>query len=194
MPSLKYKDVIRGQVSVPPYLKIRYKGTWDMQDLYESTISWLRDRKWKFHEKAYKHKHPSAYGIERQYVWLAEQNVDDWVNITLDVYIHTYDAHDVEVTDKKGQRKILTKGKIWVTLKITEHWDYSQNFFKNKFLATIGHFYIMYIVKKRRMQGYSPRYRHELVALYQFMQRKLQMDTAENEYAQLAGVHQRGPR
>ena len=194
MASLKYNQVQKGQVPVPPYLKIRYKGTWDMQDFYESTVSYLRDRKWKFHEKTYKHKHPSAFGVERQYCWIAEQNVDDWVKIIIDIYIHTYDAHDVEVVNKKGERKILTKGKIWVTLKIREHWDYNESFFKNKFLATLGKFYIMRVVKKRRMQGYSPRYRHELVALYQFMQRKLHMDTAENEYANIAGVHQRGPR
>jgi len=119
-----YKDIQKKGIPVPPPLKIRYKGVWDMQDLYEGTVSWLRERKWKFHEKVYKHKHPSPFGAERQYVWMAEQNVDEWVRIQIDMYMHTYDAHDIEMIDKKGNKRIFTKGKIWVTLKISDHWDY----------------------------------------------------------------------
>jgi len=43
------------------------------------------------------------------------------------------------------------------------------------------------------MQGYSPRYRHELDALYNFMMRTLKMETRDAEYANVAGVHRRGP-
>ena len=188
-----YNDIQRSSVPIPPPLKIRYKGVWDMQELYEGTISWLRERKWKFHEKVYKHKHPSPFGVERQYVWMAEQNVDDWVRIQIDIYMHTYDAHDIEVTGKDGNRKIYTKGKLWATLKIADHWDYEGNWDKNSFFGYLKDFYMKNIVKKRRMQGYSPRYRHELVALHAFIMRKLQMETRDYEYANIAGVHRRGP-
>jgi hypothetical protein len=163
-----------------------------MQDLYGGTISWLRERKWKFHEKVYKHKHPSPFGVERQYVWLAEQKVDDWVNIQIDIFIHTYDAHDIEVM-RNNQRKTFTEGKLWATLKITESWAHDPRWDKNSFWANLKDFYIKYIVKKRRMQGYSPRYRHELVALHTFMMKRLKMETRDYEYASIAGVHRRGP-
>ena len=42
-----------------PTAYIRWTGVWDMQDLYESMVVWFRERKYKFHEKIYKHKHPS---------------------------------------------------------------------------------------------------------------------------------------
>ena len=158
-----------------------------------SMLEYLRGKKYKFHEKVYKHKHPSPFGVERQYVWMAEQNVDEWVRIQIDIYIHTYDAHDVEVIGKDGEKKIYTKGKLWATMKITEHWDYEGNWDKNSFWAYLKDFYMKTIVKKRRMQGYSPRYRHELVALHTFMMRKLQMETRDYEYANIAGVHKRGP-
>lgn len=188
-----YKDIKNSGVPVPPPLKIRYKGTWDMQDFYEGCISWLRERKWKFHEKVYKHKHPSPFGVERQYIWMAEQNVDEWARIVIEIYIHTYDAHDIEVADKEGERKIFTKGKIWITLKISDHWDYSEDWDKSSFWGNLKDYYTKYVVKQRRMQGYSPRYRHELVALQQFMMRKLKMETRDYEYANIAGVHKRGP-
>ena len=80
-----------------PVTYIRHSGIWDMQDLYESIADFFRRRKYKFHERVYKHKHPSPFGVERQYIWEAERKESDYVQFHYDVYIHTYDAHDVEV-------------------------------------------------------------------------------------------------
>ena len=188
-----YKDIPKKAIPIPPPLKIRYKGVWDMQDLYESTVSWLRERKWKFHEKVYKHKHPSPFGIERQYVWLAEQKVDEYVSITINIYMHTYDAYDIEAVDKNSKKRIFTKGKIWVNLKAIINFDYEGRFDTHSFWGYLKDFYVKYVIKKKVMQGYSPRYRHELVALYHFMMERLKMETRDSEYANIAGVHKRGP-
>lgn len=194
MASVKYKDIQQKMVAGIFQLHIRYKGIWDMQDFYESAVSWLRDRKWKFHEMVYKHKHPSPFGVERQYIWMAEQNVDEFVNVRMDIYIHTYDAHDIEAIDKNQEKRIFTKGKIWVFMKTSVNFDYEGRFDKNSFLAQLKKFYVSYIIKKKIMQGYSPRYRTELVQLHHFMMRRLKMETRDFEYANIAGVHQRGPR
>jgi hypothetical protein len=189
-----YKDISKMGVPIPGQpLKIRYKGVWDMQDLYGGTVSWLRERKWKFHERVYKHKHPSPYGVERQYIWRAEQRIDDWVMIVMDIYIHVYDAHDVEVVDKEGTRRVFTKGKFWATLKVNDCWDPVKRWDTSSFWGYLKDFYIKYIVKKRRMQGYSPRSRYELLSLHKFMMKKLKMETKDFEYANIAGVHRRGP-
>ena len=55
---------------------IRFKGVWDMEDLYESMVDWFRRRKYKFHEKIYKHKHQSPFVIEIQYIWQAVRECD----------------------------------------------------------------------------------------------------------------------
>ena len=183
----------RGNPLNPTLLKIRFKGAWDMQELYESLVDWFRDRKWEFHELIYKHKHPSPFGFERQYIWMAEQNVDDWVKVQINLYIHTYDAHDVEVIGKDGVRKIYTQGKIWVVMKIHDYWDPRQRFDTNPLWASLKDFLIKYVVLKRRMLGYSPRYRYELSLLYNFINKKLQMETRDFEYANIVGVHRRGP-
>ena len=59
-----------------PTAWVRHIGVWDMQDLYESLVDWFRGRKYKFHELVYKHKHPSPFGVERQYIWRAESSED----------------------------------------------------------------------------------------------------------------------
>ncbi|MCK5282059.1 MAG: hypothetical protein KAK00_01495 [Nanoarchaeota archaeon] len=188
-----YKDIPQKASTGVYQLKIRYKGTWDMQDLYESTINWLRERKWKFHEKMYKHKHPSPFGVERQYIWAAEQKVDEFVSVAIDIYIHTYDAHDVEVVDKNREKRIFTKGKIYAYLKITLNWDYEERFSRSPFWGYLKDFYVKYIIKKKLMQGYNARYKDEIVELYQFIMKKLKMETRDFEYSNIAGVHRRGP-
>jgi hypothetical protein len=190
---VRYKDIPKGAVPGIFQLKIRYKGVWDMQDLYESTINWLRERKYKFHEKVYKHKHPSPYGSERQYVWMAEQVVDDFVQATIDIYIHTYDAHDIEALDRNGERKLFTKGKIWAYLKIYFQFDHEGRFDKNSFWGNLRKFYQNYVIKKRIMQNYSPRFRNELVSLHKFMMQRLHMETKDYEYKNISGVHRRPP-
>ena len=95
-----------------PVAHIRFKGVWDMQDLYEFMADYFRERKYKFYEAIYKHKHPSPYGVERQYVWHAEVDWDDVYTFHINTYIHTYDAHDIEVKTKEGKVKTFTKGRI----------------------------------------------------------------------------------
>ena len=62
-----------------PTTYVRFKGIWDMQDLYETIADWFRRRKYKFHERVYKHKHPSPFGVERQYIWEAERRETDFI-------------------------------------------------------------------------------------------------------------------
>ena len=59
-----------------------------MQDLYERIIEWFRLRKYKFQELIYKHKHPSPFGIERQYTWKADRKENEYVIIEYNMYIH----------------------------------------------------------------------------------------------------------
>ena len=73
-----------------PCVYIRYKGVWDMQDLYQSMVDYFMRKKFKFYERIYKHKHPSPFGIERQYIWRAVRKESEWLQFTVDIYYHTY--------------------------------------------------------------------------------------------------------
>ena len=132
---------------------IRYKGIWDMQDLYESMAGWFRHRKYKLHEKVYKHKHPSPFGVERQYIWQAEKKETDYEQVIYDVYMHTYDAHDIEVVMPDGAKKTFTKGRIWIEFKGHIIYDYKKRFEKSSFYAQLRNFYNKYIIKKRMSSG-----------------------------------------
>ena len=171
-----------------PTAYIKYKGIWDMEDLYESVIDWFRKRKYKFQEKIYKHKHPSPFGVERQYIWQATRDETEYLRIEYNVYMHTYDAHDVEVVMPNGKPKIFTKGRIWIEIRVTMIFDYAKRFDKNAFYRHIKDFYNKFIIRKRIVQLLHPKYRSEMFALHAFIQHKLKMESDEYEHAHVGGV------
>ncbi len=174
-----------------PVVYIRYKGVWDMQDLYESIAEWFRRRKYKFHERVYKHKHPSPFGVERQYIWQAERYETEYVKIHYDIYIHTYDAHDVEVAMPDGSRKTFTKGRIWIEIKANLVSDWEKRFDESLFLTHLKSFYNKYIIKKNFTMGWGPKLRYEMYDLHAMIKRKLKMESEEYEHRYFSGVYRK---
>ncbi|MBI4439468.1 hypothetical protein HY638_00690 [Candidatus Woesearchaeota archaeon] len=177
----------KGVPTPPAY--IRYKGVWNMQELYEAMSKWFKERKYKFYEKVYKHKAPSPFGSDRQYVWEAVQPFEDYNRASIYVYMHTYDAHDIEVADAQGKKKVFTKGRIWIMIKLHVEFDYEKSFNESKFYFYLKDFLNKYVLRRRWMEGMSPKYRTELYKLHNVLQSALDMQTAEFEHFQIAGGH-----
>lgn len=169
---------------------IRHSGVWDMQDLYEFMIDYLRKKKFKFYEKVYKHKHPSPFGVERQYIWQAVREDEDYIQFVIDIYIHTYDAHDVEVTMKDGSRKVFTKGRVWMEFKGNVQFDWEQKFNSRAFYAHIKNFYNKYVLKKR-IEGilWDTLWYREMHKLHNAVQERLKMESQGFEHRYWTGVH-----
>ena len=174
-----------------PATYIRYKGIWDMQDMYETIADWFRKRKYKFHEKVYKHKHPSPYGVERQYVWDAERTENDFIHFIYNMYVHTYDAHDIEVVKPDGTKKIFTKGRIWIEIKVRVLTDWDKKWTEKSFYASLKNFYNKYIIRKDIIQGWFPKMRYEMYELQAMLKARLKMEADEYEHMHGSGVHRR---
>ena len=176
----------------PPYY-IRFKGIWDMQELYEGMVDWFRKRKYRFHEKVYKHKHPSPFGVERQYIWIAEREEEDYVRTTYEIYFHTYDAHDVDIAMPEGTKKVFTKGRIWMEIRNYTVFDWEGRFNKNAFYAHLKSFYNKFIIRKRFTQGWAPRIRYEAYALHNFVKKTLKATNDEFEHKAGGGFPKKFP-
>ncbi len=174
-----------------PATYVRYKGIWDMQDLYESIADWFRKRKYKFQERVYKHKHPSPYGIERQYIWDAKRKENDFVEFHYDVYVHTYDAHDIEVVKPDGTKKIFTKGRIWIEIKSKSITDWEKRWKDRSFYASLKNFYNRYVIKRNFSQGWNPKKRYEMYELQTMLKNRLKMEAGEYEQIHEAGFGRR---
>ncbi|MEA2037635.1 MAG: hypothetical protein U9O94_09060 [Nanoarchaeota archaeon] len=174
-----------------PVSYIRHKGVWDMQDLYETIANWFRQRKYKFHESVYKHKHPSPFGVERQYVWAADRKETDYIKFKYNVYIHTYDAHDVEVVTPEGTKKMFTKGRIWIEIKANIESDWEKRFAEKSFYSKIRDFYNKYVIRRNFTQGWMPKIRYEMYELQALVKKRLKMESDEYEHRHGSGVHKR---
>ena len=174
----------------PPTI-IRFIGVWDMQDLYGSIADWFRRRKYKLHEKVYKHKHPSPFGVERQYIWQADRKENEYVMATLNLYFHTYDAHDIEMALPDGTKKIYTRGRLWMELRVKLTFDYEKKWNKKLFYKNLKKFYNDYIIRKRTLQGYSPKFRLELYRLHAFIKNRLKLENDQFEWRHAVGVFKR---
>ncbi len=176
----------------PPYY-IRFKGAWDMQVFYENMIDWFRKKKYKFHERIYKHKHPSPFGVERQYIWLAEKEEEDYVKSTFEVYFHTYDAHDIEIIANDGTKRVFTKGRVWIEIKNYTLLDWEGRWNENAFYAHLKSFYNRYVIRRRFTEGWAPRLRYEAFELHTFVKRMMNMENSEYEHMYSAGIHRKIP-
>jgi len=174
-----------------PSVYIRYKGVWDMEDLYLSMVDYLRQRKFRFHEKIYKHKHPSPFGVERQYIWQAEREEEEYIRFVIDIYSHTYDAHDVEAVMKDGSKKAFTKGGLWMEFKGHVLYDFEKRWERNAFFAQLRNFYNKYIIKKRMDQLWWDRlWYREIHPLHDLVKRRLKMESEGYGHRYWTGVHQ----
>lgn len=169
---------------------VRHAGVWDMQDLYESMIDYLRKKKYKFYEKIYKHKHPSPFGVERQYIWQAVKEDEDYVKFIIDIYIHTYDAHDEEITMLDGTKHMFTKGRLWIEFRGIVKFDWEQRFDSKAFYAHLKNFYNKYVLKKR-VEGilWDTLWYREVHILHNLVLERLKMEYQGYEHRYWTGVH-----
>ena len=148
-----------------PITYIKYKGIWDMQDLYESIADWFKKRKYKFHERVYKHKKPSPFGVERQYTWESTRNENEYIQFLYNTFLHTYDAHDIEVVKPDGSKKIYTKGRIWIEIQAKVITDWEGRWKEKSFYVSLKNFYNKYVIRKNFTQGWLPKLRYEMYEL-----------------------------
>jgi hypothetical protein len=174
-----------------PVVYIRYKGIWDMQDLYQSMVDYFRRKKFKFYERIYKHKHPSPFGVERQYTWRATRKESEYLHFQIDIYYHTYDAHDIEVVLPDGTKKTFTKGRLWMEFTGVMSYDWEKRWNENVFYAELKNFFNKYVIRKKMEHlWWDQLWYRELHPLHEIIKEKLKMESQEYEHRYWTGVHE----
>jgi|TARA_B100001971_G_C18054902_1_gene464752 hypothetical protein len=176
---------------VNPYytMFIKYKGVWDMQDLYESMADFFRNQKFKFYETINWHKSPSPFGARRRYEWEAIKNVEEYYRFELDIRFETHDVHDVEIKTKDGSKKTFTKGRIWVQIRGRVLTDYGKNWEDSSFYAQLRNFYHKYVIQKKIEGDWQDTiYYNVMNPLHNLIQQRLKMETEEYEHREFTGA------
>ena len=183
-------ESVQGEYGEGP-VYIRKKGVWDMQDLYEAMADFFRQRKYRLHERVYKHKRPSPFGAERQYTWEAEKEETDFLKFSYEIYIHTYDAHDVEVVDKQNKKRTFTKGRIWIQLKAAIESDWDKRFTGSSLYEELKKFLYKYVIKDNIVMGYETKLKYEMYELHAMIKNRLKMESDEFEFQHFSGMHRK---
>jgi len=169
---------------------IQYKGIFDMQDLYESIADFFRQKKFKFYEIQQRLRKPGPFGVEVMYQFQATRKVEDYYEWVVDINIETFDVHDVEVVQKDGSKKKMSKGRLWVQILHKVVMDYEKLWEKNAFLAHLRSFYNKYIIKKR-LEGlwWDELYYKIVLRVQALIKERLKMISEGYEHRHHAGVH-----
>ena len=173
-----------------PEVFLQFKGIWDMQDIYETVADFMRENKFKFYEKFQRHRSPSPFGVERQHVLSGEREVEHYYKWTVNATLETFDEHDVEVVTKDGQKKTLTKGRLWVRIVGNVEMDFEGIYEKSAFTARLRNFYHNHVVKKK-IEGvwWDQLYYHIVLKLHAKLKERLKMVSEGYEHRHFSGVH-----
>jgi len=162
---------------------IQYKGVWDTQDLYEFVASFFHGQKFKFHEKKYIYKHPGPFGADVKHMWQAERNVEDYYKFVIDIFLHTYDTHDIEVVMKNGSKKIFTKGRLRIQLMGKVETDYEKRWDENAFYANLRNFFHKYVIwKKIEAFWWDNMHYNVFLKLHSLIKERLKMESEAYEH------------
>lgn len=123
-----------------PTITVRYDGLFDFDGLYAAVVDWAKNYGYKWHEKTYKHKFPRPTGAEQEMDWIISKNVTNYIAYEIKFSVHTWDQSDVEV-DVNGQKKMLTKAKIYIVLNGNLIHDWQKKFKGGKIAEALGKFY-----------------------------------------------------
>jgi len=105
------------------------------------------------------------------------------------MYIHTYDAHDIEVVKPDGTKKIFTKGRIWIEIKSKLFSDWEKRWTERSFYAKLKAFYGKYMLRKSFTQGWMPKIRYEMYELQSMLKARLKMESDEYEHVHGTRLH-----
>lgn len=164
-----------------PIGRLRYSGIIDLQGLFQATRDWLVSNKWRFYEKALKHKiYPEGY--KKEMTWWAYKDVTEYVryHVTLEFLIR--EINEVEVV-RQGVKRKLQQCIFQVEISGKVELDKERRFkdvMGGKFLTMMQDFYHNYIIKEDILFVWVDQLTYRLLRLHRVMKEYMEMEAKTN--------------
>lgn len=169
-----------------PTIRLRYTGLFDFSELYALIVEWMKQRRFWFQEKSYKHKVPSPLGAEQELDFIGDKAVTEFYKQEISMNIHLYDMTEVEVVHE-GVTKKLTNARVEISIQGNVVIDYEKRWQKGKFNNFIFDLYRKYIAKKEMEALYGDQLYYRMYKLHAEIKNFFDMQTKGNEYAGYLG-------
>ncbi len=160
---------------------LRYKGVFDINELYKIIHDWLISRGYQVHESKYKSIALQTGGKERSFDWNAHRKVTDFVMYWMNIHFQFQDVMDIEVV-KDGQTKKLQRGLVLIRLTPALEVDFAERMGRSKFHKTMMSFLMTHMWKKKYDTLWEDKLRFKSYELMNIIKETLSFMTKGNEH------------
>jgi hypothetical protein len=175
----------RGQVTstTDPSLQqtVRYKGIFDLDELYKIVHDWLTSRGYEVHEHKYKSIILGAGGKERSFDWNAYRPVTEFVMFWINVHWQVQDVIEVEVV-KDGKKQKMHKGRLMVQIQHSVELDWNERLAYKEWHQSIVAFVRNFMYRKKIDTLWEDKLRFKSYELMNVVKETLDMMTKGNEH------------
>lgn len=161
--------------------RLRFKGVFDLNDLYRIIYDWLVSRGYQVHEKKYKSIVLPGGGKERSFDWEAYRKGNEFVALWIWIHFQIQDAQEIEVV-QNGETKKLVKGVLFIRISQDVEMDFSERFAYSKLHQTILAFMAGPMWNKKIETMWEDKQRFKAYELANLIKETLDFMTKGNEH------------
>lgn len=182
---LRQPQASRGQVqslrepSLPQI--IRYKGTFDLNELYRIIHDWLVSRGFEVHEHKYKSIAVAHGAKERSFDWEAYKPSSEFVMNWIHIHFQMQDIIEIETI--KDEKKVkLQQGRIFIRIQHAIELDWSERFAYKEWHQSLLNFMASVMYRKKIDTLWEDKLRFKCYELANIIKETLDMMTKGNEH------------
>ncbi|MBD3354922.1 hypothetical protein GF361_02975 [Candidatus Woesearchaeota archaeon] len=166
--------------------RIRYKGLFDFDGLYNLIVQWMKARRYWFHETSYKHKVPLPTGAEQEISFIGTKDVTEFYEHHITIDFHIWDMTEVEM-EVKGVKKTLTNARMEIIISGALNVDQQKRFDQSTLWQNVRDFFLKYIIRQDVETIWYDELRYRIYKLHNTIKEYLDMQAKGNEYKHYLG-------
>lgn len=160
--------------------KVRFKGLFDLNTLYNHMIHWAHEREYEFFETAYKHKWRGKTA-EVEIKWRMEQEINTFAKGLIKVHFHLWNFREVEVV-KNGQKRRMNEARMFIDFTGELQLDWQQRWNDTWWKRKMRDFYINYVLRQEIESHWWDKLWYNANKLQQETKRTLGMESESEIY------------
>lgn len=183
---VRYKGQVSSKKMGPGYTEhmfqgLRYKGVFDLHELYKIIHDWLTSRGYQVQESKYKSIALPDGGKERSFDWNAHRKGNEFLMLHITIHFQVQDLHEIEV-ERNGEKKKLTQGRLFIRVTQDVENDFSERFAYSGFHKKVLDFLVEFMWSKKIETYWEDKQRFKAYELVNVIKETLDFMTKGNEH------------
>jgi hypothetical protein len=162
---------------------IKYRGTFDLNLIYQTWVKWMKSQRMKYHEILYKDKNLIGDMRETEITALGTVKIDEFHKWTVNIFIQVFDGQPVEII-KDGKKKKMTRGRLYLDIQATIIRDY-QGVYDSTPMLQKARGLILKVTKWEENIPIWDTYYYKTIKLHGMIRQLLGMDTSANAWQEV---------